>query len=239
MTGGSGAFALQPRAPVAVQVYEQIRRAIVTLRLQPGEAVSEKELALRFGVSRTPCREALIRLAEDGLVTIYAQRGTVVAPIDPDGVAQAQFIREVLEVAVIEELARRRAPLELAGLERLLAEQRRAAEALDHDTLFDLDEAFHRKLCALAGREPVWPLVAGVKTQMDRVRYLSLPDPARIAQILDEHAAIVTALARRDAAAAAQAMRLHLRAVLQSIADLAARHAELFARARAGVPKPG
>ena len=228
MTAPAPEFVVDPHRPIAAQVHGQLKRAIITARLRSGQALSEKELSARFGVSRTPCREALIRLAEEGLVVIYAQRGTVVAPIDPDGVAQAQFIREALEVAVVNELANQSREVSLAGLKMLLRDQRRAAAARQYETLFELDDAFHRDLCGLAGRQPVWPLVAGVKMQMDRVRYLSLPDPLRINEILGEHAAIVAAIEQRDGARAEGAMRRHLRAVLQSIATVGAADDALF-----------
>ncbi len=213
-------FAIDPSQPITAQVYGQLRRVILTGRLAPGTALSENELSAQFGISRTPCREALIRLAEDGLVTIYAQRGTVVAPIDADGVAQAQFIREALEVAVVGELAGRAERPDLDGARALLREQARAAAKHAHDRFFELDEAFHRELCALAGRAPVWPVIAGVKTQLDRVRFLSLPDPRRIADILEQHGHIINAVDGGNVAGARRAMRTHLRAVLTTIATL-------------------
>lgn len=215
-------FALDPARPLAAQVYEQVRRAILTGRLPAGAALSEAELSARFGISRTPCRESLIRLAEEGLVIIYAQRGTVVAPIDAEGVRQAQFIREALEVAVIGQLAAlpQRPPLD--AVRDLLREQARVAAEHRYDRFFELDDAFHRELCGLAGHAPVWPLIAGVKTQLDRVRYLTLPDPRRIAAILAEHEAVVAAVAAGDADRAQEAMRVHVRAVLGSLGHLPA-----------------
>ena len=210
-------FAVDPRLPITAQVYEQLRRAILTGRLAPGTALSEADLSARFGISRTPCRESLIRLAEDGLVTIYAQRGTVVAPIDADGVRQAQFIREALEVAVIGQLAAQVGGPLLDSVIMLLSEQTQVAAVRNYERFFELDEAFHRELCVLAGRAPVWPLIAGVKTQLDRVRFLSLPDPSRIEEILAEHAAILAAAQGGDAKAAQAAMRTHLRSVLTAI----------------------
>jgi GntR family transcriptional regulator, rspAB operon transcriptional repressor len=220
MSTPSDGFMLDPARPLAAQVYEQVRRAILTGQLPAGSALSEADLSTRFGTSRTPCRESLIRLAEEGLVAIYAQRGTVVAPIDADGVRQAQFIREALEVAVIGQLAALSERPPLDGVRALLHEQTHVAEAHRYDRFFELDEAFHRELCGLAGRAPVWPLIAGVKTQLDRVRYLSLPNPCRIADILTEHQAIIAAVATGDVAGAQEAMRVHVRAVLGSLGNL-------------------
>ena len=216
------AFVIQSSLPITGQVYERLRRAILTNRLAPGTLLSEKDLSVRFGVSRTPCRESLIRLAEEGLVTVYAQRGTIVAPINAEGVTQAQFIREALEVAVIGQLATTAPPPNLEAVRALLDRQHEVAGARDYERFFELDEAFHRELCVQAGRAPVWKLIAEVKTQLDRVRYLSLPDPLRIGQILAEHEAILAAVAAADTAAAVRAMRHHLRAVLGSLGTLPA-----------------
>jgi DNA-binding GntR family transcriptional regulator len=227
-TDAGAVYTVDPARPLAAQVYEQVRRAILTGRLAAGTSLSEAELSARFGISRTPCRESLIRLAEEGLVTIYAQRGTVVAPIDAGGVEQAQFIREVLEVAVIGQLAGQAERPPMGDIKRLLREQAQVAGERRYERFFELDEAFHRELCALAGRAPVWPLIAGVKTQLDRVRYLSLPDPRRIEEILAEHAAIVTAVEGCDVAGAQSAMRAHLRAVLSSLGALPRTGADRF-----------
>jgi len=92
------------RAAISPQIYERLRRAITTLELAPSESVSEKDLAQKLGVSRTPVREALIRLADEGLIDVLPQRGTFVAPIRLQDVEDAQFIREALEVAVVRRL---------------------------------------------------------------------------------------------------------------------------------------
>jgi len=84
---------LDRQLPVAMQVFTHLRHLILTLKLQPSQALSEKDLSLRLGVSRTPIREALIRLADEGLVDIFPQRGTLVAPIRVAEVIEAQFIR--------------------------------------------------------------------------------------------------------------------------------------------------
>ena len=88
------------RTTIARRIAEQLRDAIVTMRLKPGDTISESEIASRFGVSRQPVREAFIQLAEQELLRIRPQRPTEVVRISIRGVLNARFVREALEVAV-------------------------------------------------------------------------------------------------------------------------------------------
>lgn len=213
---------------IKLQVYRFLRQAIVDARLPPGRALSEKELALRLGVSRTPAREALSKLADDGLVTILPQAGTFVAPLSFAGVVDAQYLREVLECAGVAELAQTIRPEDAAELDRIIDAQKRAAAAGDLAAFHIQDEAFHRHLTALAGHPSVWPVIDQAKTQLDRVRRLSLPDAGRPDVAIRQHAAVLAALRAHDGPAAAEAMRRHLREVLKILDELHARAPALF-----------
>ena len=85
-------------------VYETLRRKVLTLDLPPGTALSENELAAALGVSRTPVRESLILLADEGLVQVFPQVGTFVSRVDPDRVRDAQFLREAVELAALDDV---------------------------------------------------------------------------------------------------------------------------------------
>ncbi|HEX6980668.1 MAG TPA: GntR family transcriptional regulator [Alphaproteobacteria bacterium] len=213
---------------IAPQVFRALRAAIVTLRVQPGQGLSETDIARQFGVSRQPVREAFIKLAEAGLVEIRPQRGTFVVPITSRDVLNAQFIREAIEVAVIGELASRTTPALIAELRRLIDEQRAAAASDDWPAFLALDEAFHRTLAEGAGRGQAWRTLEPIKAQMDRVRYLSFSGASPLPQLINQHAAIVEALARRKRAGAEAAMRRHLREILTTLPAIRAEHPELF-----------
>jgi DNA-binding GntR family transcriptional regulator len=211
---------VNPRLPIAPQVYERLRRAITTLAMLPSEALSEKELSIQMGVSRTPVREALIRLADDGLVDILPQRGSFVAPIRLRDVEEAQFIREALEVSVVRRLAARRSPTYLAELRASLERQQVAAATRDRDLFLELDEAFHRGLSEEAGLPKCWRVIQTVKLRMDRVRYLSLPDPGHLEILLAQHREIAEALENADPDRAGRAMSEHLKEVLRTARNL-------------------
>lgn len=225
--------AMQPinlRMPIAPQVYERIRRAIITLAILPSEALSEKELSLQLGVSRTPVREALIRLADEGLIDILPQRGSFVAPIRMKDVEEAQFIRESLEVAVIGRLARRCSPQFLIDIKANLTRQEIAVANENGDLFLELDEAFHRSFCEEAGLSKSWRVIQAVKLQMDRVRYLSLPDHSHLRTMLAQHREIVHAIERQAPEAACAAMASHLQEVLGTAHWLSVQRADLVER---------
>ena len=214
--------------PVARRVFRELRAAIVEMSFQPGQALSEKEIADRFGVSRQPVREAFIKLSEAGLLSIRPQRGTYVVKISARQVYDVRFVREAVEVAVV-----RKAALELPGsairaLRDIVNEQRKVAADERPDRFFPLDEALHRGLALGVGCEYAWRVVEDMKVQMDRVRYLSLPEATPLSRLIDQHEAIVDAIAAHDPAQAEAAMRTHLSEILTSLPELAERFPDLF-----------
>jgi DNA-binding GntR family transcriptional regulator len=224
--------------PIAAQVVRALRHAIVTMRLRPGEMLSEQEIAGRFGVSRSPVREAFIKLSEVGLVRVLPQRGTRVAPISYAAVEDARFVREAVETAIVREAsARGLAPR--GALADNLARQRAAARARDGEAFFALDEEFHRLLAEAAGRASAFKVIEDVKAQMDRVRYLATPGATPMGVLVDQHAAIADAVAAADPDRAAAGMRAHLSEILQSLPALALAHPDLFEAVPAGLAPAG
>src|SRR5688572_4180557 len=135
-------------------VYETLRRKVLTLELPPGAALSENELAAALGVSRTPVRESLILLAEEGLVQVFPQVGSFVSRVDPDGVADAQFLREAVELAALDDMPPDPDPEIVAELRENL--DRQQAPGIDLEEFFGLDEAFHHGLLRLSGHARAW-----------------------------------------------------------------------------------
>ncbi|MGO4706176.1 GntR family transcriptional regulator [Microvirga sp. 2MCAF38] len=213
---------------MARQVTRALRQAIVTMQLSPGEMLSEQDLAGRFGVSRSPVREALIKLSEAGLVRVLPQRGTQVVKISRAGVEDARFIREAVETAVVREAALKANPVMLAELNASLARQRRAQRARTTEEFLELDEEFHRLLAEAAGRPAAWEMIEDVKPQMDRVRFLDMAQATPRHIVVAQHLLIVDAIKAGDPVAAEQAMRQHLSEILRSLPELAAQHPDLF-----------
>ncbi len=202
------------RMPATPQVFDVLREAIVSLKIGIGQPLSENEVAVQLGVSRTPVREAFIKLAGTGLIEVQPQRGTFVVKISPRAVRDAQFVREALEVAVVRQACLKPVPDLARQLQELVALQKSAAEDEDFDRFLTHDEAFHRTMAAAVGRERAWRVIEGEKGHMDRVRYLSLPKASPLFHLIGQHEAIATAIAREDLPAAEAALRTHLSEIL-------------------------
>jgi len=214
--------------PVARRVLRELRNAIVTMRFRPGQALSEQDVASQLGVSRQPVREAFIKLSEAGLLTIRPQRGTFIVKISVKEVFDARFVREAVELAVV-----RRACAEMtsSGIESLranLKEQWAVADNPDPERFMELDEAFHRGIALGVGCEYAWRVVEETKAQMDRVRYLSLPNATPVVRLIAQHEAIVNEIEARSPDRAEAAMRQHVREILTSLPELAQRFPDFF-----------
>jgi DNA-binding GntR family transcriptional regulator len=222
-----------PQGSNRERVYAELRRRIVTLELAPGASLSENELAAQLSVSRTPVRESLILLADEGLVQIFPKLGSFVARIDPERVADAQFVREAIELANIPTAVEQADDAAITQLRGLIAAQR---ETSDVNAFFELDEQFHRSLLAAGGHANAWRTVVAAKAHLDRARRLGMTSESSIQALTDEHAAVVDAVDERDGDKATTALRSHLRKVFTDIEKIRKRSPELFADGTASRP---
>lgn len=219
----------EPRLSARDRTLATLRRRIISLELQPGTPLSENELAQELGVSRTPVRESLILLREEGLVQVFPQIGSFVSRVDLDRVTQAQFVREAIECASLSEIAASVTPLDTAELRENLKEQRRALAEENVDDFFQLDEDFHYGLLRLASHESAWATVTSAKAHLDRARRMSLFEIGSVSALIEQHSDVVDAIEKRDAAAAVGALRTHLRGVFEDIERIQAASPQLFA----------
>jgi GntR family transcriptional regulator, rspAB operon transcriptional repressor len=196
--------------------------------LEPGRQISENEIADKLGVSRTPVREALARLRDDQLVRIVPQLGTFVSRISVSGVDDAQFLREALECSAIRLAAERADRDDVAELEDLIAHQEYARDVGDASEFFALDDRLHSTLCELSGRPIAWAIIERANGHLNRVRRLSLAEPRYIAEMIEEHKAVVDAVGRNDSDGAERALRHHLRMVLSDLPNIRTIHPEYF-----------
>lgn len=222
--------------PVGLQVRRIIEARIITNVLRPGERLSENELSGQLGVSRQPVREALIRLAEAGLVRVLPQRGTVVTRISVARVSSARFLREAVERAVVRQAAGQATEAAITQMRAIIRAQAEAIAAEDHAGFLSLDDELHRAFTASIGHEDVWRSLAAVKLHMDRVRYLSVPDATPASRLLEQHSAIVDAIAAGDSLSAESWMRQHLSELLSSLPQLVARLPDYFDDAASSPP---
>jgi len=233
LTLPASALSVDDTVSAARRVYLALRQRIVEMSMLPGARIVERDLAEELGISRTPVHEAVQRLAEEGLVEVVPRSGTFVARIPLEGLDEAMMVRNALESAIIEKAAARATPEGVATLRAILQVQAAAIAASDFRAFHRSDELFHATLAELSGYPGVWPIILQAKTQVDRYRQLTLPLQGRMGGVLEEHNAVVDAIAAGDPVKAVQAMREHLDHVLPVLELTRQLRPEYFVSARA------
>jgi len=185
-----------------------LKENILCLELEPGSMVSENELALQLGLSRTPVREALMSLSKVRLVEVYPQRGSAVSLIDYDLVEESCFMRRVLECSVVELASQYATKEDKVELEDNIALQERCLRGGRLEALMQLDNEMHHILFRIARKEQTWDIMTSFTAHFDRVRSMALTTANE--RNLADHRAIVRAVADGNAAEARRLMESHL-----------------------------
>lgn len=201
--------------PLARQVYDNLHHRITALELEPYRRLSEEMIANELGVSRTPVREALARLADQRLVDVIPQRGTFVSPMRIEDLEASQFMREAIEMALLRRAVTTedRDPL----VKRLRAEiklQDAFFEVGDIDRFYRSDEDFHAAIADHVRMASVFKEVERAKFHTDRFRRLMISGVENVRGIIDQHCDIVDAIEAGDVERAENFMLSHLRRVL-------------------------
>lgn len=209
-------------------VQEELRKAIIGLQLAPGARIDKPAICSQLGVSRQPVTDALARLAEERLVEVEPQKGTFVARIRLHEVIEASFVRQALEAATVRAIAPDIDDATLQLLSRNLAYQAAAERSDDNEGFYAFDAQFHAILFARLASQRVADIVESSRGLLERARRLLLPKPGRNSATMREHRQIFEALAARDPASSAAAMRHHLRCGIEELKDFAAERPDLF-----------
>jgi GntR family transcriptional regulator, rspAB operon transcriptional repressor len=204
----------------AALVHRSLRDDIIAMRIAPGEPINEKSVALNHGISRTPVREALLRLASERLVEIFPQSGTFVSRIPLAMLPEAILVRKALESVTVRGATEQADDSRIAALRRLIDAQIELERRGDRERFHAADDAFHAAIADAAGHPVIWQLIEQVKVQVDRFRRLTLPVPGRMGRVVGEHAAVVAAMAAGNADQAVAAMVAHLDGLNSSIEDV-------------------
>ena len=219
----------RPRtATAASRIYSDLRAELVSLQRRPGEAISEGEIAVSYGVSRTPVREAILKLSDEGLVEIFPQSGIIVSRIPIAALPESIIIRKALEETTARFAAERATPSQILTLHAIVQRQREADAANDRAAFHQADEAFHAGISEVAGYPGIWKWVQQVKVQVDRYRLLTLPTSGRMAEVIAEHEPILAAIEAHDPERARIAMDRHLERLLVDISATQINNPEFF-----------
>lgn len=179
--------------------YDKIREDIIFCKLAPGQKLSARFLEETLGLGRTPVREALVRLGQEGLVFTVPQSGTYVSKVNLQTAENARYVREHLERSVAVECCAR---MDRAGrdiLEGLLSEQTLAMHERDSRSFFILDNAFHKALFDIAGRTEIWQWIDSCNADLQRFRWLRTQvENLDWSSIMNQHSALYRAIASGD-----------------------------------------
>jgi GntR family transcriptional regulator, rspAB operon transcriptional repressor len=220
-------FRIDRRRPVGDQVYDALKAAIISVRLPPGASVSENRICGQFGVSRTPVRNAIIRLVEDELIDVFPQQGSFVSPIKLSSIKDGHFIRKSLELAVLDEAAKVWTPALAAKSQAIVSSQKAALANDDLEQFHRDDERFHQNFSISAGLEGVWSAIRGAKARIDRLHRLAAVE-GRLPQVIKEHEAVLDALAAGRPQQARASLSYHLDKILDLQDMLAKRYKSYF-----------
>jgi len=221
MAAGDGAIAARP-GPVPVtgplenltlweRVHFHLRDEILANRLPPGTVLGEVALSESLGVSRGPIREALGRLAAEGLVTVRPRRGAVVSALSAEEFLEAYQVREALETQAIRLAVPRLSAEDVTRLERLVERQSECVSRSDVDRFFQHNAAFHELFVDASGNRTLAEMYRQLMAHMGRYRMRSLALRGSLRRSVSEHRAILRAVRAGDAERAARLLGDHIR----------------------------
>jgi DNA-binding GntR family transcriptional regulator len=222
-------LALDRRRNVADQICQALRDAILELRLPPRTLVSENMVCREAGVSRTPVRNAIVRLVEEELLDVFPQQGTYVAPIKLGKVRDGHFIRRALEVAILEKAATAWSEAASAEAHAVLTEHEALDVHGDVQAFMRIDVMFHQCFARAAGMEGVWRPIQHAKAHLDRLHRLGFPQNDRMKAVAAEHRAILRAFEADDLPLARRRLIEHLDVIIGMLDGLRCQHPGYFA----------
>ena len=191
------------------KVYSLIKQAILNLQFSPGDTLVEADLAKMLGTSKTPVREALRRLETEGLVVITPYKGTAVSEIIPQDMKEIYEVRGALEGMLAWQAARILSDEQIKELEWLLSESERALQEGRISDSSSIGYQFHKVLINSVGHRRITMMLENLDDHLERFHRVLEKIPGRVARSVDEHRAVLTAIAKRDADAAYLAVINH------------------------------
>lgn len=208
----SNPASLRDLAGEDAESYPILRRAIAELYLRPGASFSIKELCEMFGMGRSPVRDALIRLEQEGLVSLLPQKGTQVAKISFARIRQERFLRAAVEEEVMKRFMACHTPSDFAALDDSLRRQRDLCgkKIFDARRFLTLDEEFHKLFYVVTENEYCQQVIGSMSGHDYRMRVLCLCGNVNAAEIVEEHASLIAAMQARDTETMLAIFRRHI-----------------------------
>lgn len=203
-------FELENHRPLREIVYQELKKRIVEGAIPPGTRMMEVELADALKVSRTPIREAIRKLEDEGLVTIEPRRGAYASKISLEDIIDVLCVREDLEGLAAELAAERITDEQVEELERITDRYNEAIQSADTRKIINFDEDFHKAIVAISGNKTLISFTSTVQELVRRFRYLYYDDMNRYVHMPQEHRHIIAALKSHDAQKSRQTADAHV-----------------------------
>ncbi len=216
------------RKSIQTLVYEELKRNIMSMKLEPGQTMSTQEIATKLNVSRTPVREAFLRLQSEGLVEMIPQRETMVSKISLKRVEQEKFIRECLEMGVIRKFMDKSGCEVEENMAELIQLQKKCGEEKDFVGFLEADDQFHKVLFDATGQEMAWETIASRNGHYNRLRILYVQRDTEMQESIEQHHKIATLLESGSREEAARALSSHVRRLDIDEAGLIAQYPDYF-----------
>lgn len=217
-------------------VYLVIKKSIAELKLAPGTVMSTQEIAERLNVSRTPVREAFIRLQKEDLVSIAPQKGTMVSRINLARAEQERFIRESLELAIIPLFLDQYSQADIQRLQQMISLQQQCLAEKNLTEVVHYDNLFHKVFFDVAGQNLSWETIINTNSHYNRLRMLTVRDEDTVAGAIRQHEILLQLVGQKDVEALRREFISHVQKINVEKLGLQKLYPDYF---EDGTPKKG
>lgn len=209
-------------------VYYTLRKNIMSLNLKPGEELSIKDISDRWDVSRSPVRDALIKLGKEGLVEIIPQKGTTVSKIDIKRVQEERFLRESLEEKAMRLFIPVVSDSNIAQLNYFIEMQKVSLKSNDFENFIEFDDEFHSLFFKSIERNMCWDIIQSMSGHYKRIRLMSLWDSDILTKVVSQHEDIVKFIREKDTENTIELLLRHLVKISNEEAEMVKKYPEYF-----------
>lgn len=209
-------------------VYSELKKSIITLTLAPGTVISTQEIATKLNVSRTPVREAFLRLQSEDLVETIPQKETIVSRIDLSRVEQERFLRETLEVAAIPYFLNRCTQETFDKLRKNVKMQRILCRDRDYASFIEKDNEFHQLIFETADQQLSWNVIINNNGHYNRIRTLTVQNDATLEGSVAQHEQMIEMMEKGLETELCEEFKSHVRKLNEEKAELIRLHADYF-----------
>lgn len=216
------------RITASDEIYEVLRGEILSLRFHPGQEININSLSLQLNCSRSPVRDALMKLDRDNLVDIFPQKGTRVSLIDLGQVEQERFLRKSLELAALERFIKISNASDHYKMEAAIEDQKIALSKKDYPAFFSADDSFHKVAFEAVGKAWNWALIKNQSGNYHRIRLLSFQLSSVTDNIINQHKEILALIKNGKREELFKLMNIHLEKLDNEIEELKKNYKSYF-----------